>query len=350
MRSIRRPLVVLAAAALAFGAAACSSDSESSGTTTTAGGGGEGAGSITVYSGRSEELVAPLFEQFTQATGIEVNARYGDTAELAAQILEEGDNSPADVFFAQDAGALGAVAAAGEFAELSTSQLDAVPETFRSPEGLWVGVSGRARVVVYNTDLVDPNDIPTVVQGFVEPEWAGKVGWAPSNGSFQSFVTALRVVEGEDATGEWLAGMAANDTQVYEKNSAIVAAVAEGEIEVGLTNHYYIYQYLTENPDAPIANAYGATGQVEALVNVAGVGILASAGNAAGASTFVDYLLSEPAQQYFADETREYPLAAGVPTPDGLPPLASLGVADLDLSRLEDLAGTLELLQQQGVL
>ena len=346
MRSLRRPLVVLAAAVLAVGATACSSGGESGSSTTT----GADGQSITVYSGRSEELVAPLFEQFTEATGITVNARYGDTAELAAQILEEGDNSPADVFFAQDAGALGAVGAAGQFAELSATQLDAVPATFRSPEGLWVGVSGRARVVVYNTDAVDASSLPTTIQGFAEPQWAGKVGWAPSNGSFQAFVTALRVVEGEDAAAEWLAAMQANDTQVYEKNSAIVAAVATGEIEVGLVNHYYLYQYLKENPDAPVANAYGATGQVEALVNVAGVGILASAGNPTGASTFVDYLLSAPAQEYFANETKEYPLAAGVPTPEGLPPLTSLGVADLDLTRLEDLAGTLELLQQQGVL
>lgn len=349
MQSIRRPLVVLAVAVLALTAAACSS-SEDTSTTTTDGGGSDSTSSITVYSGRSEELVAPLFEQFTEATGIEVNARYGDTAELAAQILEEGDNSPADVFFAQDAGALGAVAAAGSFAELSTAQLDAVPEAFRSPEGLWVGVSGRARVVVYNTDLVDPATLPDTVQGLADPQWAGKVGWAPTNGSFQSFVTALRVVEGEEAAGDWLASMQGNDTQVYEKNSAIVAAVATGEIEVGLVNHYYLYQYLAENPGAPVANAYGASGQVEALVNVAGVGILATAANAAGASTFVDYLLSTPAQEYFAEETKEYPLAAGVPTPEGLPPLASLGVEDLDLSRLEDLQGTLDLLQQQGVL
>lgn len=340
MRSLRRPLAVLATAALALGVAACSSDGNTGGD----------AGSITVYSGRSEELVGPLFEQFTEATGIEVNARYGDTAELAAQILEEGGNSPADVFFAQDAGALGAVAAAGDFAELSADQLDAVPEAFRSPDGLWVGVSGRARVVVYNTDTVDPATLPDTIQGLTDPQWAGRVGWAPTNGSFQSFVTALRVVEGEDAAAGWLGAMVDNDTQAYEKNSAIVAAVAAGEIEVGLVNHYYLYQYLAENPDAPVANAYGATGQVEALVNVAGVGILSSAANAEGASAFVDYLLSTPAQEYFASETFEYPLAAGVPAPADLPPLASLGVEDLDLSRLEDLAGTLELLQQQAVL
>jgi iron(III) transport system substrate-binding protein len=346
----RRIAVAMAAAVaiLALVATACSSgDTTSESSDTTASG---EATSITVYSGRSEELVGPLFQQFTEATGITVNARYGDSAELAAQILEEGNNSPADVFFAQDAGSLGAVASAGAFSQLNQSQLDAVPPAYRSPDGDWVGVSGRARVVVYNTDRVSADELPGTLAGFTDPAWSGRVGWAPSNASFQAYVTALRLLSGDDAAEQWLTGMKANNTQTYEKNTAIVNAVASGEIDAGFVNHYYLYAYLNENPNAPVANAFATTTGADALVNVAGVGIVASTSKATAASAFVDFLLSDEAQTYFATQTNEYPLVTGIPQPEGLPPLAELDVPDLDLSQLDDLAATLEMLQNTGVL
>jgi len=348
MKPFRLTALVGALAIMAVTATACSSSdtaSESSGTSD-----GAASSSITVYSGRSEELVGPLFEQFTAATGIAVNVRYGDSAELAAQILEEGDNSPADVFFAQDAGALGAVSSAGRFSQLNQSQLDAVPAAYRSPDGDWVGVSGRARVVVYNTDRVSADELPETLAGFTDPAWSGRVGWAPTNASFQAYVTALRVLSGDEVAEQWLSDMKDNNVQAYEKNSAIVDAVASGEIDAGFVNHYYLYAYLNENPDGPVANSFATTTGADALVNVAGVGILGSSGNASGASAFVDFLLSDEAQTYFATETFEYPLVIGIAPPDGLPPLAELDVPDLDLSQLEDLAATLEMLQSTGVL
>jgi iron(III) transport system substrate-binding protein len=350
MNPFRKTTLVMAGAVaiLALVASACSSgDTPSESSDTTAAG---TPTSITVYSGRSEELVGPLFAQFTEATGITVNARYGDTAELAAQILEEGSNSPADVFFAQDAGALGAVSSAGSFSQLNQAQLDAVPAAYRSPDGDWVGVSGRARVVVYNTDRVSADELPETLAGFTDPAWSGRVGWAPTNASFQSYVTALRVLSGDEVAEQWLVDMKANNTQAYEKNSAIVNAVASGEIDAGFVNHYYLYAYLNENPGAPVANAFATTTGADALVNVAGVGILKSSSNAVAASAFVDFLLSDEAQTYFATETYEYPLVIGIAPPVGLPPLAELDVPDLDLSQLEDLAATLEMLQSTGVL
>lgn len=306
---------------------------------------------IVVYSGRSESLVAPLFEQFTAATGIAVEARYGDTAELASTILEEGANSPADLFFAQDAGALGALDAAGLLAPLPESTLAAVEPRFRSSEGDWVGVSGRARVVVYNTDKLQESDLPASITGFVAPEWAGRMGWAPTNGSFQAFVTAMREQLGEDAAKAWLEGMLANETKTYEKNAAIVQAVAAGEIDVGFVNHYYLYQLQKEAGDTlKAANYYPLDGDVGALVNIAGVGILKSAANAAPAQEFVTYLLSEPGQRYFAETTFEYPLAAGVPADERLKPLSEIKTPELDLNQLKDLQGTLKLLQDIGAL
>jgi iron(III) transport system substrate-binding protein len=307
-------------------------------------------GSITVYSGRSEELVGPLLEMFTDETGIEVEARYGDTAEMANLILTEGENTPADVFFAQDAGALGAVADDGLLATLPDELVGAVDERFASPEGEWVGVSGRARVVAYNTDALSEEDLPDSIFGFTDPAWRGRIGWAPTNGSFQSFVTALRVIEGEERSREWLEGIQANEPRAYEGNNPALDAVIAGEVDVAFINHYYLMQRLEEEPDAPAANLYLTDGDPGALVNVAGVGILTTSDNADAAQVFVEYLLSPEAQEYFATETKEYPLIEGVEPDPNLPPLEEIGTPEIDLSDLSDLEGTLELLQEVGIL
>jgi iron(III) transport system substrate-binding protein len=309
-----------------------------------------GSEDLVVYTGRSEELVGPLFEQFSEATDIPVAVRYGDTAEMANLILTEGEGSPADVFFAQDAGALGAVADEGQLIPLPTEALDLVDPRFRSPDGEWIGISGRARVVVYNTDNVSEADLPDTIFGFTDPEWSGRIGWAPTNGSFQAFVTALRVIEGEDRAREWLEGIQANDPMVYEGNDPALDGVIAGEIDVAFVNHYYLMQRLVEEPDVPAANYFLTDGDPGALVNVAGVGIIASTDKADAAQELVSFLLSGEAQTYFAEETKEYPLAAGVEADPALPPLEEIGTPDIDLSQLSDLEGTLQLLQEVGIL
>ena len=305
---------------------------------------------LVVYSGRTEELVGPILEQFEEEAGIEVEVRYGDTAEMANLILTEGDNSPADVFFAQDAGALGALAEEGKLAPLPEEVLGAVDERFRSPAGEWVGISGRSRVVAYNTDNVSEEELPDTIFGFTEPEWSGRIGWAPTNGSFQSFVTALRVIEGEDRAREWLEGIQANEPRVYEGNNPALDAVIAGEVDVAFVNHYYLMQRLDEDPDVPAANDFLTDGDPGALVNVAGVGILTTSDQSEAARTLVEFLLSEEAQAYFAAETKEYPLVDGVEADPALPALAEIGTPEIDLSDLSDLEGTLQLLQDVGIL
>jgi iron(III) transport system substrate-binding protein len=355
--SLRRlmPAAVLASLVVACSAPAAttqpsSQPAESSAASVPAASEATAGGAITVYSGRSEELVGPLLEQFTAATGIEVEARYGDTAEMANLLLTEGENSPADVFFAQDAGALGAVATEGLLAELPSELLDLVDERFRSPSGEWVGVSGRARVVAYNTETLTEADLPDSIFGFTDPEWSGRIGWAPTNGSFQSFVTALRQIEGEDRAREWLEGIQANEPSVYDGNNPALDAVIAGEVDVAFINHYYLMQRLVEDPDATAANYFLTDGDPGALVNVAGAGILETAPNSEGARAFVEYLLGEEAQQYFAEETKEYPLIEGVEADPNLPPLDEIGTPEIDLSDLSDLEGTLQLLQETGIL
>jgi iron(III) transport system substrate-binding protein len=307
--------------------------------------------SITVYSGRAEPLVGPLIERFRQATGIDVEVRYGDTAELAALLLEEGANTPADVYFAQDAGALGAVAAVDMLRALPSELLELVPAALRSPTGEWVGVSGRARTVVYDSRELTAADLPTAIDCFTDPAWRGRIGWSPTNGSFQAFVTAYRQLRGDDAARAWLEGILANQPRRYEGNTPIVQAVADGEIDVGFVNHYYALRARAEQgADFPAHNHFITGDDPGALVNVAGAGVLSASDAQAASLHFIEFLLGEDAQRHFAAETFEYPLIADMPAPEGAPSLEQLAVPDIDLSDLADLQGTLRLLQEVGVL
>ncbi|MGF1471567.1 MAG: iron ABC transporter substrate-binding protein [Rubrobacteraceae bacterium] len=310
-----------------------------------------GEGNLVIYSGRSEELVGPIIEQFEEEAGVDVQVRYGDTAELASTILEEGDNTPADLFFAQDPGALGALADEGRFQELPENILERVPDRFQSPDGFWVGTSGRARVVAYNTEELNQNQLPDSIFGFTDPEWEGRIGWAPTNGSFQAFVTALREIEGEERAREWVEGILANDPFVYPDNSTALQGVASGEVEVAFVNHYYLYRALDEEGEGFGARNYNFdesdTGN---LVITAGAGILDGAENPEAARNFIQYMLSEEAQQYFAEETFEYPLVEGIEPVGEIPPLSQVETPEVNLGNLDDLQGTLQLLQQTGAL
>lgn len=306
---------------------------------------------LTVYSGRSEELVGPLFDRFTEATEIKVEVRYADTAELAATIVEEGDSSPADVFYAQDAGALGAVQKRELLAELPAETLDRVPARFRSPDGYWAGVTGRARIVAYNPESVSQAELPESVFELTEPEWRGRVGWAPENGSFQAFVTALRLIEGEERAQQWLEDMVANDVVAFSNNSDTRDAVAAGEVDAGLINHYYVAQARAEaGGEYPVEIHYVAGDDAGSLVNVAGAGVLESSDQREDAIALLDFLLSEESQEYFAEETKEYPLADQVAADSTLVSLEEIASPEIDLGNIDDLETTLEMIQRSGAL
>ena len=340
----RRTVAVLALALplLAACGAGGSTDAASSGT---------GSASLVVYSGRSEALVGPLIEAFEQATGVDAEVRYGSTAELAAQLVEEGDRSPAEVFFAQDAGALGTVANAGLLAPLPTTAVSAVAAQYRSADGTWTGVTGRARVIAYDGESVPRNAVPTSVLDLTAPEYKGKVGIAPTNASFQSFITAMRLEFGEAKTEAWLRGMVGNDVQKYEQNGLILDAVNQGQISFGLINHYYWFEKAaTEGAEKMRARiAFTEPGDPGSLVNVAGAGVLKTGASDPGAARFVEYLLSADAQTYFRDKTFEYPLAADVTAVAALPPLSDLKGPDIPLADLSSLPQTLELLRDVGL-
>ncbi|TAK76223.1 MAG: iron ABC transporter substrate-binding protein [Dehalococcoidia bacterium] len=313
--------------------------------------GGDDGETLTIYSGRTRDLVEPILESFSKETGVHIRVRYGDTAELAATILEEGRNSPADVFFAQDAGALGAMVEAGRFKELPDGILQRVPQQYRAPDKRWVGVSARARVLAFNPEKVREQDLPASVLELTDAKWRNRVSWAPTNGSFQAFVTALRRARGQEGARDWLLAMKANGTRAYANNVAQVQAVAAGEVDVALVNHYYLYPLLKERGEGFKArNHFFTDGDIGGMVNVAGAGILDTSKHDAVARRFVEFLLSREAQQYFAEHTYEYPLAAGVTPPAEVPALSTLQPPAVDLNGLHDLSGTLALLRETGVL
>jgi iron(III) transport system substrate-binding protein len=309
---------------------------------------------LTIYSGRAESLVGPLMEQFTAETGVQVEVLYGDTAALASQLIEEGVNSPADVYFSQDGGALGAVAAAGLLDVLPSDILERVPANFQSPDGFWVGISARARVLIYNPVEVEALgiELPTSILDLANPEFAGIVGWAPTNASFQANITAMRLLLGDEATAAWLDGMVANGTIAYEGNTQLNEAVIAGEVVFGITNHYYMHNILKQNPDADasIDQYFFPAGDAGALVNVAGASVLASSDQSGLAQRFILWLLGSHAQNYFAQSTSEYPMVAGIPTVEGLKPLSEIESPAINLSDLSDLQGSIDMIEASGAL
>lgn len=308
--------------------------------------------SLVVYSGRDAELVEDLYAKFEKESGIDLEVRYADTPELAATLIEEGENTPADVFYAQDAGAVGSVANKGLLAPITAESLDDVPERFRDSEGDWTGITGRVRTQIYNTDEVKADELPESVLELTEPEWKGRVAIAPGNSSFQGFVTAMRESIGDDKTEEWLQGLKANDVKTYEGNGDIAAAVAEGEVDTGLVNHYYLYELLAEDPDAPAANHFFKKGDPGTFVNASAAGILKGGENQANAQRFIEFLLSD-GQAYFATEAaeKEYPVIASYQQdlPDTLPPLDEVEGPDVSLDSLGDeLPSTVRMIESVG--
>jgi len=313
--------------------------------------GGDDGETLTIYAGRSSTLVGPLLERFADESGINVRVRYGDGTDLALGILEEGDNSPADVYFGQDVGAFGALKAEGRLAELPQSVLARVAPAFRSPDGVWVGISGRQRVIVYNTDEIEPTTLPASILDYTAPEWRGRLGLVPRSDGFPEFVTALRLTRGDDFARQWLADLKSNSPIAYPNNISALTAVANGEIDVAFLNHYYLFRFLAEEGEGFKArNYYFQDGDIGGLFLVAAAGVLNTSGNREAAELFIEFLLSEEAQAYFNLETHEYPLIDGIATADELQPLSEIDPPAIDLSDLTDLEGSLDLMRETGIL
>lgn len=307
---------------------------------------------ITIYVGRGESLAGPIIERFEAATGIDVQVRYGSTAELAGLIMEEGAASPADAFWAQDAGALGALEKAGRLVAVPAELVSNIPAKNRHPGNLWVPVSARNRVIIYSTERVDAATVPASIFDLTAEQYRDKVAWAPRNASFQSFVTALRVTFGEAAARAWLEGMIANGAKSYSNNGAQLDAVAAGEVDYGLVNNYYLLRRIATEPNFPVAQTFFADGDIGNLANVTGIGVVAGTEQTEQVLRFIAYLLSDEAQEFFTNDNQEYPITTTVAPHPALALLGDPVAASplVDLGSIGDLQGTLDLLTELGLL
>jgi iron(III) transport system substrate-binding protein len=265
-------------------------------------------------------------------------------------LQEEGARTRADLFWGQDAGAMGALARAGLLAKLPDSVYADLPEIYTSRAGEWVATTGRARVVAYSLDRVGADELPASVFDLVDERYRGRVGLAPTNGSFQSFVTAMRIQHGEERTLEWLRGLKANDAKVYRNNTTQISAIAEREIDFALINNYYLPRFTANDPNYPVGQTFMSAGDLGNMVNVAGIAVLAASRNSADAVRFIEYVLAPAAQSYFTREGNEYPVRMDVTVQSDLETMDELlsRAPVIDLDDLADLEGTLQLLRQAG--
>jgi len=336
-RKVRRGLVVVLAAAIVA-------------TTATAGCSKTDDDRLYIRSGRTKNLIGPLLEDFAKDTGIKIDVRYGDSADLALLTNEEGDKTKTDVFISQSPGAVGFLDSKGLLGELPDKVTGLVPDGDAAEDGTWVGLSGRVRTLVYNTELVDPADLPKSVLDLADPQYAGKVAVAPTNGSFMDFVTVLRQHVGEEEAASFLKALADGGAPTYENNTAIVEAVGRGEVPLGLVNHYYAFVAKDQDPDLPVENHFFPEGDYGSTLLVTAASIIKDTNKSEEAERFVDYLLSEHAQQYFAEQTFEYPLAAGAEPNPVLPKLDTLTVTRVDLGELgSGLEKTADLIEKSGL-
>jgi iron(III) transport system substrate-binding protein len=307
--------------------------------------------SLTIYSGRDEALVKPIMDRFTATTGIDLKVRYASSASLATALVEEGGNSPADVFWATEPGTLGLVAARGLLKRLPAKVVGRVPSRFSTPSRRWVGTSARSRVLVYNTGALTEAQLPKSIWGLTGSRWKGEIGLAPTNASFQAFLGATIHLHGESRVRDWLRGLQQNDVSFYPNNTTTVQAVARGDVQVGLVNHYYLYAVLADNPSLPIRNHWFRAGDPGSLVLAAGAGIVSASEKDRVAQRFIDFLHSRWAQRFIArgPGAAEYPLIRSIPPRPGLRPLREIKGPTYNLGRLAaDLQPAVRLLLELG--
>jgi iron(III) transport system substrate-binding protein len=315
-------------------------------------GSSDSASTITLYNGQHEQTTARLVAGFEKQTGIEVKVRSDDEDVLGDQILQEGSSSPADVFYTENTPVLEDLQEKGMLAPIYASTLAAVPSKYSSPQGDWVGVSARVSVLVYNTSQVKPDELPSSILELAQPQWKGKLGFAPSETDFQPLITAITKLDGVATAEKWLKGLQANG-KVYPDNETVVAQVNNGESAVGIINHYYWYRLRDEVGASGMHSAlhYYAPHDPGYLLNVSGAAVLKSSSHQAAAQKFVAFIVSKAGQEILAhSDSYEYPIGSGVLTAQPLKPFDQLQLAPVTIADLGNGHAPLELEQKLGLL
>ncbi|MFC5176116.1 iron ABC transporter substrate-binding protein [Nocardioides taihuensis] len=313
--------------------------------------GGDDGPSITVYNAQHEELldeVAPLFEE---KTGIEVKLRSGSDLELANQLVQEGDASPADVFLTENSPAMTLVDNAGLLTKVDQDTLDQIPADYVPSDENWTGFIARSTVLVYNRDAVSKDELPQSLMDLADPEWAGRVAYSPTGADFQAIVSAVVETQGEDAARAWLSGLADNGTEL-ENNLVVLDQVNSGEVDAGVIYHYYWYRDQAESGEMSDSSALHFFGNQDpgAFLSVSGAGVLASSDKQDDAQEFVNFLASQEGQQAIADSyAMEYPLNPKVTLGPPVKPFDELDPPKIDVGKLNSEV-VVQMMQDEGLL
>lgn len=290
---------------------------------------GGGDPELVVYSGRSEPLIKPFLEEFADREDLDVQVRFADTADLVGTLLEEGDNTRADVFIGQDAASLARLDEEGLLQPYDAFEV--TPDAFRARDATWTGLSGRARVLIVPED----GERPSSVFDLTDPQWKGEIAAPiPSNVSFRDWVSAIRLERGDDFARTYLEGLKRNDLEVLASHGEVQSAVGDGEFEVGLVNHYYVELEKQEGSDVEAVYTDQEPRGFGVVFNVASAGITADADNADNARKLMDYLLTPEVQERFARANFEYPVLPGLEAAPGVRPLGSFRTTDVSLEEL----------------
>lgn len=311
------------------------------------------AETLTLYNGQHKNATAALVKQFEEKTGVKVEMRDGKSNELAHQIAEEGDKSPADVIYTEESSPLIMLANKGLTIKINDDALQSIPAEYRDADGQWVGVLARSRTVVYNPSLIKEEDLPKSVKDLVNDEWKGKVAFVPTSGAFQKQLSAMIKLEGRDAAKAWLEGLKKNG-KIYRKNTVVLDAVERGEIPFGLINNYYWDRQAKEKGKENMNSRlyYFGTHDLGDMLTIASMAILESGPNHEAAQKFLAFATGQEGQQILTDASAQYALNPAAKTHPDLKPFTELTLpaGTLDLGEYGDGQAAVELLQETGLL
>jgi iron(III) transport system substrate-binding protein len=309
------------------------------------------SGALVIYSGRREPLIQPVLDAFkAKHPEIEIVLKSGDNSQLANALIEEKGNPQADLFITTELFTVQTLYEEGVFENYVSPAAAAIPADYRQADGGWTGLTARARVIMYNTDLIKPEEAPQSIFDLADPKWKGQIAAAGSgNGSVQAQVAVLRQLVGEEETEAWLQGLLDNEVTFLGGHTDVRKAVGAGEFKIGLVNHYYYYLQKAEGSPVGVVFPDQGEGQIGLVVNATAVGIVKGGKNEA-AKALVDFLLSEEGQKLFAELNYEYPLVEGVALHPDVEPLANFRLATVNLEQaIADREVTFDLLEKVGV-
>jgi iron(III) transport system substrate-binding protein len=293
------------------------------------------SGRLVIYSGRSEPLLQPVLDAFQASyPDVEILLKAGSNSELANALIEEQGNPQADVFITTEMFTVQSLAQQSIFTPYLPTGSELLPQEFIGPENLWVGLTRRARIIMYNSELVDPAELPDSMNDLIDPKWKGQIAAAGStNGGMQAHIAVLRQLIGEEATEAWLQGLIANEVTFFGGHTDVRKAVGAGEFALGLVNHYYYHLQLEEGSPVGIIYPDQGEGEMGLITNATAAAVVRGGSNPAAAQAFIDFLISSEGQNLFAEKNYEYPMLDSAGLREGVQPLSNFRLVAINVAQ-----------------